>query len=252
MKTDHQRRRRRSKGGADFELMVVVLALLGGVAGFFYGLDFGWHYGVFVGLAGGVLGAVVGLLGTLLAMFLLVLVLSPLDTLAERFARWWRPYPPVCENGTCIGRDAYRRCEIPEEAVNRVRGLCRSGYRCKCGNVYATGYDYGMQRRFLRVLADGKLRPYLRFRIFGRWRADDGRGIIEITPDYVEPPPREIPGWTIPLLSTAICAGIAWCVVYLPRGRKPHPIDPWFVLGVAALGLVMGCVVWWRGPPKQP
>ena len=129
MKTNCQHRRRRGKGGAYFEFMVAFLALCGAMVGFSYGLDFGWHYGVLAGLAGGVLGAGVGLLGTFLAMFLLVLVLSPLDTLAGRFARWWRPFPPPCENGTCIGRDAYRRCEIPEEVVNRVRGLCRSGYR---------------------------------------------------------------------------------------------------------------------------
>ena len=93
MKTDCQPRRGRGKGGTDFELMVVFLALSGAVVGFFCGLDFGSHYGVFVGLAGGIVGAVVGLVGTFLAIFLLALVLSPLDTLAERFARWWRPYP---------------------------------------------------------------------------------------------------------------------------------------------------------------
>ncbi len=231
--------------------MVLLLAFFGAVVGFFYGQDFGSRYGVFVGLAGGVLGAVVGLLGTLLAAFLLLLVLWPLDTLVERLARWWRPYPPVCENGTCAAREAYTDCEIPQEVVKRVRGLCRTGYRCKCGNVYATGYDYGMQRRFLRVLPDGRIQPYVRFRVFGRWRADDGRGIVEITPDYVEPVPLDIPGWAIPLLSTAICGGIALCVIYLPRGHKPHPIAPWFVLAVAVVGLVVGCVVWWIGPKEQ-
>jgi hypothetical protein len=243
---------RRRKGEADFEFMVVLLALLGAVVGGVYGFDIGSRRGVLAGFAAGVLGAVVGLLGTLLAAFLLAFLLSPLDALLERFARWWRPYPPACENGACAGRDAYQRCEIPEEVVKRVRGLCRSGYRCKCGNVYATGHDYGMQRRFLRVLPDGKIRPYLRFRIFGRWRADDGRGIIELPPDYVEPVPREIPGWVVPCLSTAIFGGVAFCVVYLSPSAKPHPIDPWFVLAVAALGFVTGCVVWWRTPKEQP
>ena len=50
---------------------------------------------------------------------------------------------------------------------------------------------------------------------------------------------------------TAICGGIAWGVVYLSPSRKPQPIVPWFVLAVAVLGLVIGCVVWWRTPKEQ-
>lgn len=249
MENNGQPRQRRGQSNIDF--IAFFLAVFGLLVGILLGADYGSRFGVLGGLLGALVGAVVGFLGTLLATFLLTFALLPLDCLLDRFSRWWCPYVPACENGTCVEGEGYSACEIPEEVVKRVKGLCRTGYRCKCGHVYATGYDYGMQRRFIRVLPDGTIRPYLRHRIFGRWRPDEGQGIVELPPDYVEPAPLKIPGWTVPCLCMLLCGGIAFYVVYLRSGNERHPVAPWFVLGATLLGFASGCIAWWIGPPKK-
>jgi hypothetical protein len=230
--------------------MVVVTALLGALVGCSLGADLASDLGTFGKLIGGLIGAVAGFLGTIVSCVLMVAALSPLDWLVERIGRWWCPFPPICESGTCMKETHYTDCEIAEEVVARVRGLCRRGHCCRCGNVYATGYDYGMQRRFIRVLPDGAISPYLRHRVFGRWRVDDGRGIVEIVPGMeVDRPPREVPGWTIPCFTTVLAGGIAFYVVYLNGDVEPDPAAPWFVLAATAVGLIGGLVRLWIGPP---
>src|SRR4051812_27709790 len=187
-----QHRRRAIRGQTAGELFFLLLITLSAIWGFSLGARLGSTYGILGKTISAVVGLIAGVVATVLAGFLAALAEEPLD----RFWRRWRPYPPVCENGTCAGRHDYETTKVPEETVAAVKGLSWLGYRCKCGNIYAGGYGYGMQNRWVRILPDGQIRPYLTHRVLGRWQIDDGSGMAE---EWVEAQSwidrLAIPGW---------------------------------------------------------
>lgn len=194
------------------------------------------------------MGLIAGVVGAVLLALVIAIASQPVNT----FWRWWRPYPPACENGTCVSPRDYRPSEIPEDVVRRVRGLSRFGNRCRCGNVYAGGCDYPLLNRWVRVLPDGEVRPYLMHRVFGKWKLDETTVVSKAAESKAIGPPIELPGWTIPLASTILCGGIALAIAYFGPEAKAHPIRPWFVMGCTVFGLAVGSAVWWmRGSAKR-
>src|SRR5437867_2731615 len=135
------------RGVTNLELLFILLMVVCMLAGVLHGIRFGSSYGPLGKWIGGIGGLIVGVAVAVMAMFMAALIDLPFD----RFWRWWRPYPPVCENGTCKGYRGYDVIRIPEEVLQRVKGLSWVGWRCKCGNIYAGGIGYGMQNRYVRV-----------------------------------------------------------------------------------------------------
>ena len=125
------------------ELLCFLLVIICALVGVFHGVNLGSSHGMLGRIIGGIGGFLVGVFAAVAAIFIVALINEPF----ERFWRWWRPYPPVCENGTCNGFRGYNLAEIPEDLLRRVKGLSHLGWRCKCGNIYAGGYGYGMQNR---------------------------------------------------------------------------------------------------------
>jgi len=160
-----------------------MLVLIGAIVGLFYGIVIGAKYGVAAKIAGAIVGMMLGGLSVVLAGFIVALILEPFD----RLWRWWRPYPPVCENGTCVGYESFESVKLEEHVVEKTAGLSWLGWRCNCGNFYGGGYEFPFHNRWVRVLPNGKIRPYLIHRFLGRWYPDDGLGIpnelIDLTPD---------------------------------------------------------------------
>jgi len=154
-----------------FELLFVLLPIMGAVAG----VGFGSSRGVTSppGLAlHGALGCAAGLA----AYFLLVLLFAGL----LRFLEWWRPDLPRCRQGRCGARD-YEHVswgegppDADEQLAQRVsqEGL---GFllRCRCGDGYV---QCRQDRRVLEVGPEGTLRPYRYYKPFGRKWLPDTRG----------------------------------------------------------------------------
>jgi hypothetical protein len=150
--------------------LLVLLLVLGAVVGFGWGVQAGSHHGTAGAVIGGIVGLLVGVVAAALVAFLVALVSAPL----ARFGRWWRPYPPVCRNGTCIGVGHYEIQETADGLRTRVEGLSNICWRCRCGDLYAGGYAGGLQNPWVHLLSDETIRPYLRHGLFGRWKSDDG------------------------------------------------------------------------------
>lgn len=89
----------------------------------------------------------------------------------DLFWRWWRPYPPPCESGTCRRWRDYKT-EYAPEAERRIEGLSPVRWTCSCGHVYAAGVNNGLERCWFRVLPGGEIRLYLRHGYAGRWQQD--------------------------------------------------------------------------------
>lgn len=219
---------------SSLEMAIVCIFFLALFAGGYWGSEFARNYGVLAQLAGLVLGAVVmGALAIGARILLLVVVAEPFD----KFARWWRPFPPPCENGTCRHQSDYERYELPPELVERWTGLARSGYRCRCGHVYGCGCDWPLLNRFVRVLPDGSLRPYLRYLPFGPWRPDPPTSRVAI-PRTPQCPPMRFPTGTAAIIVFAFTTGTAVVTVY--RHGWTSPLAWPFVIAVSVVGLISG------------
>jgi hypothetical protein len=181
----------------------------------------------------------------------LAVILEPVD----RFSRWWRPYPPPCENGTCVGGSGYVPATIPDDVLTAVAGLSPYGRRCRCGDLYTGGTAHGLRNRWVRVLPNGAIRPYLKHGFWGRWRRDNA-GVIEPgLPErainwWAQFTDRQIPGWAAVALTTALPTGAAVLAISEAAGLA-NPIAPWLVGLVALLGFITGCVILWIGPGKS-
>jgi hypothetical protein len=228
------------------ELLVLVLVFLSMLAGLARGVEFGAAHGPLGRIAGGALGAAAGAVGALLAVLLIALICEPF----ERFWRWWRPSLPACENGTCRGYGDYKRCDIPPETRRKVQGLASSGWRCRCGNVYGGGCDYPLLNRFVRILPNGTVRPYLKHRLLGRWRPDNRTTFPSPPAAGTHWTEKDLPGWLVPLFTGVLCGAISLFVVWRQSGLS-RPTAPWFIGGCALLGLVLGCVAWRIGPKRR-
>lgn len=231
---------------ATLDLMMLFLIFIGAFVGFVYGIEIGSDYGIWGKVIGGITGPIVVVVAALSATWLLFLVVvEPID----RFNRWWRPYPPVCENGCCESYSDYQSYTIPEDVVKRVKGMAHYGNRCRCGNIYAGGCDSPMLNRWVRVLPNGEVRPYLKHVVFGRWKPDEGEIVVVKKEDSeTHRTPLILPGWIIPVFMTLICGGMAFFEIYIRTDLEPHPLSAWFVGGIALLGFVIGCIVWWKCP----
>jgi hypothetical protein len=247
--TTHQSARGIREAFTLVELEFLLFAFLCAVIGCSLGIKFGSSYGIQGKVIGGIVGSMAGVAAVALATLIAVLVY-------DHIWRRWRPYPPVCENGTCMGLPNYKTTKIPEDVLATVKGLSSLGWRCTCGNVYAGGYAQGLQNRWVRVLPDAKIRPYLKHRMLGRWKPDDalpiGPGRIERAVQWLDRHTdpyfqAKIPGWVIPGLMAVITGGLAFVVVWSESGLT-NPNGPWFVIVVAFLGFVLGCIAWWLGP----
>ncbi len=149
------------------DLLALLLLFISLIVGLRYGIRWGGSLGTLGAAVGGVIGVVAGVAFTVVAMLLAAWV----SWRVVAFTCWWRPYPPPCERGTCIRPDQQRLEHLPEEIGETRPDLSCCGYRCQCGNLYA---PLG-STRWVRVLPDGTLEPYLVHRPFGRWRPDPAK-----------------------------------------------------------------------------
>ena len=231
-----------------FDLLFALLVFLAAWGGFLIGLGLGSDYGILGRAIGGVLGLIVG--GA--ASVLLGLFAAVLRELTERIWRWWRPYPPPCENGTCAHRSHFRSTEIPDDVVHSFAGLAKYGQRCRCGNLYVGGIEHGLQNRWVRVLPDGTIGAYLIHRPFGRWQPDNSTefgpgGIERVLDRFGRILERQVPRWVFPPLMTIIFGGMASHAVY-SQSDFGHRFALWFIGALATTGFVGGCVMLWIGP----
>jgi len=69
------------------------------------------------------------------------------------------PIRPMCRNGKC-GANDYKFLKITKDG---------SVFQCRCGDKY---FRLRAAARFLEVLPDGSLRPYMKRKPFGKWQPD--------------------------------------------------------------------------------
>ena len=109
-------------------------------------------------------GAGIGFGYFVLTMLLILTVLA--------LGEWYRPSFPRCRSGKCSA-SGYRYLHLDEPATGEDARLQESTggllARCACGTTYLISRR---ERRMWEVLPDGTLRPYLRYRPFGRWQPD--------------------------------------------------------------------------------
>jgi hypothetical protein len=149
------------------ELLVLILVMLFAITGFLKGIKIGYEFGLIWSVVGGLVGLIAGIIASIILVLLMLLIQRPYEILQK----WWRPYPPVCENGTCRGYDSYELCKTPEETRKSAKHISPISYRCKCGNLYAGGTQ-SLCNQWVRILSDGRIQPYLKHRWYGRWRTD--------------------------------------------------------------------------------
>jgi hypothetical protein len=104
------------------------------------------------GLLGWILGAPLGF-GTG------IIVLKTVFGLPAHVWHKFRPLRPTCRKGVCQAQD-YELLKATSEG---------STFQCKCGDKY---FRLGTTGRFLEVLPDGSLRPYMKRKPFGKWEPD--------------------------------------------------------------------------------
>jgi hypothetical protein len=153
----------RCRGLNVFEF-IALLMISGGLGyGLMRGLETGWW--------GALVGAVLGAGAAWLAWVVLMLcILVPFWL----FLTFYRPFYPRCRNGTCRDKD-YKilTTELAQAAQLRAEGQAKQGMlvQCRCGTLYV---EATFEKRFFEVTPEGTLRPYLRYRPFGRWQPDPG------------------------------------------------------------------------------
>jgi hypothetical protein len=111
-----------------------------------------WWLGAQFGIIGYVGGFLLGTLATMGTLMLLAFVMI-----------WFQkqislgvPSRPACKNGCCTADD-YKMLETSPPM-----------WMCKCGDCYDR-----RGKRFVRIDPDGKEIPYLRWKPFGSWVADE-------------------------------------------------------------------------------
>lgn len=131
-----------------FELLFLEAGLVAGIIGAIYlRARWGWP------------GIPVGFIGGASVWFGTLALISCIDN-------WWAPYQPTCQCGN-KGASAYAHERWLKDEYGRYDSpIC---YCRKCGARYLSRH-----RRFLLVLSDGTLQPYLMRKPHGRWRPDDG------------------------------------------------------------------------------
>ena len=90
------------------------------------------------------------------------------------FLEWWRPDRPKCKSGRCYSDDYDYIGFPPHELTERERQLTRRFdaliVRCRCGTTYLRSKKL---RKFMEVLPDGSVSPYMCYEPFGRqWKLD--------------------------------------------------------------------------------
>jgi hypothetical protein len=143
-----------------FGVFAWLCILLGAAFGVWRAYQHGWASPLWDVLRGAGIG---------LAYFLLTMLLI-FSTFA--LGLLYRPHFPRCRSGRCKDTD-YRYLYLDSAAAGRDAELQESTggqlAQCKCGTTYLISRG---ERRMWEVLADGSLRPYLRYRPFGRWQPD--------------------------------------------------------------------------------
>lgn len=125
----------------------LVILLCGGIGAAAFGRQWGWLFGI----PGFILGLVAGFL-----FFKLLGLLS-------RAWGVWKPLRPPCERGRCRSGD-YEFVRVEE------RGAV---FKCRCGDEYLNPDWLPLTtRRFMRLLPDGSVRPYMKARPLCRWRKE--------------------------------------------------------------------------------
>lgn len=159
----------RSSGQTLNELLVVIMAVIFLSFGFLKGIQIGREYGLAWAIIGGIVGPVVGIVLTVALVLVIALIYEPFNI----FGRWWRPHPPICENGKCVGYESYEICGIPDDIQKTCEGFSPISYRCGCGNLYGSKRGLRGQRQWVRIFPDGSHQPYLKHSAYGRWKSDD-------------------------------------------------------------------------------
>lgn len=124
---------------------VVALWIIVGLA-----ISVGYCLGQYFGVVGWILGLPLGW----------VIGNAALTGLGRVLETIW-PVRTPCRKGACQALD-YELLRIPNEEPH---------FRCKCGDEYFNSLPDG---RFLEVLPDGSLRPYMKRKRFGGWEPDSG------------------------------------------------------------------------------
>jgi hypothetical protein len=178
------------KGITLIELLVFLWILIFALVVAIRSMRFASQYGPWWALLGTIIGFFAGIIGAIALALLLTLICQTI----AKFSIWWRPFPPVCENGSCHIKD-YNSTETPLSVRKYVEGILYHAYRCKCGNLYTQIDSLGLRTRWVRILPDNTVQPYLKHYIFGRWKPD-ALNRIEIPAGCAEV------SWKIELFST--------------------------------------------------
>jgi len=149
------------------ELLVFLWILIFAVIGSSIGKAFASQYGPWWSILGAVIGFLAGIIVAFALFALFILILD----LIIKFGAWWRPNPPVCENGCCHSYD-YESTDTPLSARKHVEGISRHAYRCKCGNLYTKLGYMSLKTQWVRILSDNTVQPLLKHCVFGRWKPD--------------------------------------------------------------------------------
>ena len=160
---------RRNMGGATLnEFLAVFTAFILVVAGLYTGFQIGYQ----AGLGWAVLGSLIGLLLGVLLTVTMILACAYTFYSWDMIRQWWRPYPPVCENGICRGHVSYTMCNTPEGIRKQYKGFSPIAYQCKCGHLYAGRCANG-RWHWVRIYPDNTFQAYLKRNRWGRWQAAD-------------------------------------------------------------------------------
>jgi hypothetical protein len=130
-----------------FNIFDVLFFVFNCAIGYFVGRYFGGRYGTIGWILGVPLGFGLGI--------------AALKALGSPFGIWYkcRPLRPPCRNGKCKAGD-YQLLRATTDG---------SVFQCQCGDKY---FRLGRTGRFLEILPDGSLRPYMRRTPFGKWQPD--------------------------------------------------------------------------------
>jgi hypothetical protein len=139
------------------ELLVFLTWVCSGIAGAMWGnYLLGWPAAV----AGFIMGAAIDLC--------LMFLLQKIGTYFEDMLYRGRPRRPVCKAGICQLGDYH--AAWTEDTIGPRRYSFQ--FTCKCG----TRYQH-VGRRFMEVLSDGSLQPYMAWKPFKGWFPDNGEPI---------------------------------------------------------------------------